>query len=481
MSVPLWDFQSLGVAAIRDAFLRGRRAVIAASPTGSGKTVLACHIVEKIAGNGKRALFLAHRKELIDQVSRKLDDCGLDHGIVMSKHWRCRPWLPVQVASVPTLINRPTLPEAEMVILDECHHAVASSFHHILKAYPTARLLGLSATPYRADGRGLADVGYEEIVTIAQLGELIEQGYLVPPRTFAPDTPDLSGVRRVAGDFNGKDLGKAMDRPGLVGNVVDTWVKLAAGRTTVVFAVNVKHSQHLVERFVKAGIRAEHLDADTPTDVREAILARVQSGETTVVSNVAILTEGWDLPRASCVVMARPTLSEGLFLQMAGRVLRRDAGKADCLILDHANNSTRHGLVTDVRTFSLIGDRHTSGDEKKPPALKTCPRCFSVVPSAAEVCPGIQWDGSECRHRFEKKTRVIVERPGELRELRQAGRAAMPEERKAAVLAGLMAKARAAGHQEVAPLVIFKGMFGTWPDAGLRAQAERLAGERGAA
>lgn len=466
MSVTLRPFQSAGVDEVRAEFQRGTKAILLESPTGSGKTVVWSHITQRVVERGKKVLFLCHRKELVEQSSRKLDDNSVPHGVIKSGHHRVQPWQPVQIASVATLINRPTLPEADFIGVDEAHHSPSKSFMSIIERYPNARILGLTATPCRLDGRGLG-VGnpggyFQKIVRLATISELIEQGYLVTPRTFAPDAPDLASVEKVGSDYNKGQLAKAMDRPTLVGDLVKTWLTIASGRTTVVFACSIEHSKHIVKRFREAGVSAEHLDADTPDGLREAILARVASGETTVVSNVAILTEGWDLPRVSCVVMARPTLSLSLYLQMPGRGLRPWLAKTDCIILDHAGNSLRHGLITDDREFSLDGVNR-SANGPKPRALKTCPRCKSPVPTSLMLCDRLYWDDTICGHVFVAKKRVIIEKAGELRERgteeKAAGRQAIPTERKVALLARWITEARRAKHESVAPYMKFRGFF----------------------
>ncbi|TAL45478.1 MAG: DEAD/DEAH box helicase [Salinibacterium sp.] len=475
MRPELRPYQRNGLKELRNALLEGYRAIVVVSPCGSGKTVMFADMIDRIRLAGKKVLVLAHRKELIDQTSAKLDALEVPHGVIKAGHYRVQPWQPVQVASVQTLINRPQFPEADYVVPDESHHATSETWHTIIQAYPNARIIGWTATPYRGDGTGLAEAGFQKIVVVAQIPELIEQGYLVPAREFAPYDPDLRRIRKTAADYNSKDLGRAMDRPTLIGNLVETWKKWAPGRSTVVFAVGIEHSRHIVERFLKEGITAEHLDADTPDDQRVAILGRVASGQTTIISNVTVLTEGWDMPRLSCGIMARPTLSESLFVQMCGRPLRPNEGKVDCILLDHAGNTGRHGSITDHRPFSLLGEPRASG-VPKPPSQKTCPKCLSVVPSSVEKCPGLTWDGRECLHVFEKKKRVIIESPGELREMRKASIQKMEPQRQAELLAKFILEARSLGHHPSAPYAKYRGMFGRPVDESVRESALEIVG-----
>ena len=472
----LRPYQSSAVESVRALIRAGKRRIVIVAPCGSGKTILATDIVHRVLAKGYKVLFLAHRIELIDQVSAKLDLIGVDHGIIQGDHWRVRPWCQVQIGSVPTLARRTKLPEAQVVFVDECHHVVSESFAKVVASYPPDTvILGLTATPYRLDGRGLGE-HFEELAVAAEIEGLITDGYLVPPRTFAPSVPDLRGIRTVAGDYNRRQLSQAMDKPTLVGDVVKTWKHLAIdeehprGRTTVLFAVGIEHSRHLVARFREADVAAEHLDADTPEDDRRAILARVSRGETTIVSNCQILTEGWDLPKASCVVMARPTQSRCLYRQMVGRGLRSDPGKVDCMVLDHAGNSLRHGLVTEPEEYSLVGE--PKKEQNTVPSVRQCRICFAISPPGAERCV-------ECGAEFPKKKRVVIERAGELRENAREARRTWGErttpERRIELLAKWIREGRERGYSAARAPIIYKKAFGIAADRDILAKAEILA------
>jgi superfamily II DNA or RNA helicase len=202
--------------------------------------------------------------------------------------------------------------------------------------------------------------------------------------------PDLSSVRTRGGDYEERALADAVDRTVLVGNIVDHWLRLAQGIRTVVFAVSIAHSRHIVERFQQAGVAAEHLDGTTPTAERDAILARLESGETLVVSNVGCLCEGWDQAAVKCAILARPTKSPGLYLQQAGRILRPWNGLR-AMVLDHAGCVQMHGLPQDDRAFSLDGDerrqKKAEGQESASKAVRICTKCFAVLPPSVGICP----------------------------------------------------------------------------------------------
>ena len=315
----LRPFQAAALDRVRELLRAGIRRVLLVSPTGSGKTTIAAAVIDGARAKQGAVLFLAHRRELIDQCSARLDGAGVEHGVIQAGHPRALPALPVQVASVQTLARRGLRPRATLIIVDEAHHARANTDEEIFSSYgPDIPILGLSATPWRLDGRGLGEM-FKEVVVAARVRELIAQGYLVSYTGFAYDTPDLRQVKKTGSDYNERALELVMEGSKLAGNIIEQWLKHAAGKRTVVFAVSIAHSQHLVERFRAAGVAAEHVDGTMQARDRAAILGRLASGETTVVSNVNVLTEGWDLPQLEVCILARPTLSVGLYLQMVGR------------------------------------------------------------------------------------------------------------------------------------------------------------------
>lgn len=388
--VRLRPYQARAIETLRGLVERGARRVLLVAPTGAGKTVVAASIMEAAASRDERVVFLAHRRELIQQTYRKLLDLGVpedDIGVIMASDRRRRPAARIQVASVDTLRAR-AKPPAELVFVDEAHRAEARTYKAIAAAYPDAVHLGLTATPYRADGKGLAG-SYDELVVVASPQELIAEGYLVEPRVLtvpASSLPDLSRVRVRGGDYDEKALGDAVNQRALVGNIVEHWQRHADGARTVVFAVSIAHSRHVVERFREAGVAAEHLDGATPTPDRDAILARLERGETRVVGSVGTLCEGWDMPAVKCAILARPTKSTGLYLQQAGRILRPWEG-VRALILDHAGCAVEHGLPQDDREFTLDGAEKVIDPKRKPARAKTCPSCFAVLPLGTAICP----------------------------------------------------------------------------------------------
>lgn len=415
MLYALRPYQSSALATLRAKAAAGVNRLLLVAPTGSGKTVCAASLIESATAKGSRILFLAHRLELIEQCSRKLDEIGVDHGIIKASHPRSKPGLPVQVASVQTLVRRQK-PAADLIIVDEAHRCLAASYGKILECYPAAKVLGLTATPWRTDGRGLGKI-YEDIVVTASISELATSGYLLVPRVYAPKRPNLRGVKTRSGDYAQDELALRMDRPQLIGDIVKHWQGLAGGRRTAVFASSVQHSRHIAEMFVAAGIRAEHVDGAMREQDRAGVLSRLASGETTVVCNCDIITEGYDLPVLACAVLARPTQSSCKYRQMIGRIMRPAPGKEDCIVLDHAGCVHGHGFVEDAVVYTLDD---TQKKQAKPAAVKVCRSCFAVMPAVASRCPAcgeVQKD-----HRVASERGGPEEVDGELSALRPEDR-----------------------------------------------------------
>lgn len=376
----LRDYQRRAVDGVVAAL--GRRPILVA-PTGSGKTVMATALVDGLA---VPTLWLAHRKELIDQAAHRLAAHGLSVGIIMAGY-APMPLARVQVASVQTLARRDK-PHARLIVIDECHHATAETYSDILDCYPDAWRVGLTATPFRLDGRGLGDL-FGELVVAATTKELCDAGVLHAPKVWCDKSPDLRGVKVIAGDYSLGALSKRTNTDELNADIVKTWLAHAHGRRTVTFAVDVEHSMAIATAFQQVGVAAEHLDGATPRDQRDAILARLASGRTQIVCNCMVLTEGWDLPALECAIVARPTASLNLHLQMIGRVMRACEGKSGAVVLDHAGNHHVHGLVTRRLDYTLEPDKRIGHDE--PLGIRRCAQCGLMFDVGMPACPECGW------------------------------------------------------------------------------------------
>lgn len=425
--IPLRPYQSEAIDATRALIRAGRRKIVLSLATGGGKTVIASHLIQSAIDKSSNVLFLAHRRELISQAHHKMVANGIPAdriGIIMAdtpapsrkdlpysdvnlsalmsqpkgEHcealWnafaRYRPTAPVQIASVQTLIRRPPPADIKVIIIDECHLSLANSYTSLVAKYPDAIVIGLTATPERADGKGLGEL-YEELVVIASPRKLmreIDQGtgltYLCTPDIWTvPVIPDLTRIKKKGSDFDEDDLADAFDRGDLIGNMIEHWRAYADGLRTVAFAVNVKHSRHIAEMFNAAGIPAAHLDGNTPEQERRDILARLSYGDLRVVANCNVLCEGWDDPNVDCAILARATESRTLHIQQVGRILRNRPGKR-AIILDHCGNVVRKGAPHADYEYSLQGKKKRKTIDV--PSAKVCLKCWAISESTEPCC-----------------------------------------------------------------------------------------------
>ena len=343
--------QSAAIDLLRDAFRRGNRRVVIQGPTGFGKTLVAAKIIEGALEKGNRVVFTAPAISLIDQTVAAFEAEGIrDIGVMQANHHRTNPLARVQVASVQTLVRRGA-PDASLVIVDECHIS-SKAVDEMMDAAPAGFFVGLSATPW-ARGMGLR---WQDLVIPATIASLIDGGYLSRFSAYAPDVPDLSGVSTVAGDYAEAGLEEVMGDAAILGNVVETWLRRGQDRPTLCFAVNRAHAAQLAAAFERQGVSTAYVDAYTDRVERAIINRRFRSGEVRVICSVRTMTTGVDL-HVSCIIDAAPTKSEMLHVQKIGRGLRVNEGTEDCLILDHAGNSIRLGLVTDIGRTTLGQDQ----------------------------------------------------------------------------------------------------------------------------
>ncbi len=329
------------------------------APTGSGKTVMGAALAAR--HHSQRVLVVTHRTELIDQWRSSLEALGLDVGILAGRRAE-NTEADCIVAGWQTLVSRSTVrPAADLLIVDECHHAQAEEWRSVLDAYPSAALLGLTATPQRKDGRPLGDI-FTRLVVAAQYSELIKQGHLVPCRLYRP--PEALGT----------DLAQ---------EPLQAYEKYCPGRSCIVFSRTIEDAEQTAEAFNRAGHAAACISADTPALERQRIVEDFKDGSIRVLTNVFTLTEGFDHPATEAAILARGCGHTGTYLQMVGRVLRPAPGKTEAIIVDLPGISHVHGIPTEDRTYTLDGRPISTSA-----ALRVCASCgYTWQPEGSSQCP----------------------------------------------------------------------------------------------
>ena len=354
------------------------------SPTGSGKTAMASYMAGNCVAKGGTVAFICHRKELIDQTALTFDKSDLGYGF-LAAGYESRS-AQIQICSIGTLFNRVDRIKAPTIVIwDECHHVGARTWAHIRETWGTSIHIGLTATPMRLDGKGLGR-WFNELVPGPSVQSLMKSGNLSYYDAFAPVT--TGSFHKRAGEFIRSEMESSLDNGEVLGNAVRHWKAKADGKLTLGFAITVAHSEHLVEAFRTAGVRAAHLDAKTPKALRRSTLQDLAKRNLDIIFNVELFGEGYDLAANSGMdvtieagLFSRPTASLGLHLQQVGRVLRPK--KEPAIILDLAGNLLRHGLPDEAREWSLL-DQEVKESES---SAKMCKACFAVIPRHVMTCP----------------------------------------------------------------------------------------------
>jgi DNA repair protein RadD len=385
----LRDYQSHLVDRIRSEWASGSHRVLACLPTGGGKSEVAISILLAQATPGHRALVIVDRKNLCGQWVERIQRHapGAMVGILQGDNTN-RVYASILIATAQTIRRRGVPEDVGLVVVDESH-IWHKTHDEVLSAVGTANVLGLTATPLR-EGLGKR---FDKLVIGTTIRDLIASGHLVQPRYFAPKhgviESALQAVRVQAGDFATADLSKQMRTKAIIGDVVGSWQQHADGRQTIAFCVDKQHAHELADEFTAAGITARSIVDDTLDDERKQIFADFDACRLQVMCSVGVLAVGFDSPIASCAIMARPTLSLSLYVQQGGRVLRPHASKADCIILDHAGNTTRHGLLEDFippADLSLIDKTTDKKSRKERATAWVCRHCEAVNANADDTC-----------------------------------------------------------------------------------------------
>lgn len=397
MKYQLRPYQETIVEAVRAAYRAGYHAPLLQSPTASGKTVIFAYITEQAALLGNSVMILVHRQELLNQTSRALFDMKVPHGLIAPRYSVSHD--NIQVASVQTLVRRiGKYREPNMIIIDEAHHTVAGSWQKILSAFPNAKLLGVTATPVRLDGKGLGKQSggfFDTLINGLSVIDLIDMGFLSKPVIYAPPIQlDMSQLHKQFGDYKQSEVDDMMDKPTITGCAVEHYQKRCPNEPAIAFCVSVKHAKHVAEQFNAVGINSESIDGKLDDTTRKSRIDDLANGRIKVLTSCDIISEGTDIPVVSVGILLRPTASLGLFLQQCGRILRIHPTKSRSIILDHVGNTMRHGFPDDEREWTLAG-RTKQARKKDEDDIELniiqCQSCYMMFRRSAGICPDCGW------------------------------------------------------------------------------------------
>lgn len=440
--------QAEAIRLLRLSLGKGNRRVVIQAPTGAGKTFIAARIIEGALAKGNSVIFTAPMVSLINQTVESFEAEGIRGiGVMQANHPRTDRLARVQVASVQTLSRREA-PSAALVIVDEAHLR-AAVIDRLMEERPDAFFVGLSATPW-AKGMGRH---WQDLVIPCTIGSLIDAGLLSRFSVFAPDVPDLSGVKVERGDYVEGQLADVMGDAKIVGNVVENWLARGDARPTLAFGVNRAHAAVIHRQFERAGVASAYVDGNTDAVEREVIARRFRSGEVQVIASVRTMTTGVDLP-VSCIIDAAPTKSEMLHIQKLGRGLRVNPGTEDLVVFDHAGNALRLGLPTDIHHDRLDGSKPGQKGESKPKdekLPKPCGKCEVLF--VGRACPACGAERSPAR---------IEEAEGELVEItgRKPKSSTADKQRFWSMALWIDAERGKGGRLAKA---LYKGKFDVWP------------------
>ena len=401
----LRKYQTKAISDLRTSIRSGNKSPILVMPTASGKTVVFAEISKNLLFNKKKVLILVHRKELIDQASKKLKFIGVDHGIIASGYKGKTH--NIQVASVQTLVRRLDMIDynPDYIIIDEAHHAAASTWQKIINYYKNTYKIGCTATPERLDGKGLSDY-FDDLVFGPDGETLINQGFLAPYKVYAPPFKvDLQKITTKRGDYSKPELIEEMNKTTIIGDAVKQYKKHADGLPAIAFCVSIKHATDVKNQFLQAGYKAAIVHGDMKTTERDEAIKGLENGSVQVLTSVDVISEGTDVPVVAAAILLRPTQSLALYLQQVGRVLRPQPNKT-AIILDHVRLTRTFGFVDDYRQWDLNPIVKTSRKGLTAPNVETCKQCFATY-KPQPVCP-------VCGYKAESKERILLTEEGEL-------------------------------------------------------------------
>lgn len=388
MTVVMRDYQAAVIEEASQHYARKVRRVAIQLATGGGKGRILGSVAQRTAAKGNRIQIVAHRDKLVQQICDNLDDEGVPYGRVQPGWPMLR--YPVLVGMVQTVSRRlDKLPLPDLLLIDECHHAPAGQYRAMMEAWPNAKVLGVTATPARSDGQGLRDQ-FDVLVQGPSMAKLITAGHLANYDYFLPSPDfDAAGIGIQAGDFKPGEALRAMAKAKIVGDAVAHYKRYLSGKRAVAFCMGVQHTRDVASEFKAAGIRAASVDGTMPLDYINSCLNALAIGNLDVLTAADLISEGVDIPTVGGVILLRPTMSVGLYLQQVGRALRPKPDGSRAVILDHVGNARRHGMPADPRAWSLDGEL-----KRDVPKIRECILCFRAF--AREMA--IEKARAECEH-----------------------------------------------------------------------------------
>lgn len=389
INIQLYDYQKDIIKSLQKAWRDGYKRPCIVLPCGGGKSIIASEIAKRTTDNGGEVMFLVHRRELREQIENTFTSYGVD----MDK---------CTVNMIQTASRHAEKFSPKLIITDENHHCLASSYQKIYDLFPSAYCVGLTATPCRLGGGGLGKIN-DKLIIGPTVKQLICRKKLAPFEYYAPVLADVSKLTVKHGEYSAEEAEILLDKPKIYGDVIK-YYNMLSGKKAICYCSTVRHSKTMAEQFKEEGIPAEHIDGNTPTERRGEIIQAFREGKIKILCNVDLISEGFDVPDCQTSILLRPTKSLTLFIQQSMRCMRYQPDKR-AVIIDHVGNVHRHGLPDTSREWTL--EPKAPKKSGNIPQIKQCPQCFYVHTPAA-VCPN-------CGHAYQPtKEELKQQREAEL-------------------------------------------------------------------
>lgn len=373
----LYDYQEKIVSDVFNKFKEGKRAILVQSPAGSGKSIIMAELARRMTAQNRNVLFIVHRQEIVEQIQDEFSqqEVNMDHCICTTV-----------VKAKNRLLNSDNTWKPDLILTDETHHSRAKTYQKIYHYFPYALRVGFTATPWRLSGKGFEDI-YEDLIIGPSVSWLIRNKHLAPFKYYSErliDTDDLS--KASTGDYTTKSITQEVNRHQILGDVVESYKKFANDEQTILYAHDVDYSKKIVKRFQDNGINAEHCDSTTPAKDRDRIMNDFREGRIKILSNVDLISEGFDVPDCSCVILLRPTASLVIDVQQSMRCMRYKPNKI-AKIIDLVGNYKLFGLPDTPRKWSLKDRPKPKGGGMVLSPYKECQYCQAVIGKRCVICP----------------------------------------------------------------------------------------------